>query len=286
MKTLFANKIDFHVHITPPEISANWQDLLEKEPTFEPHFTMLSKNPINVFATAEETVSMLDSAGFDMAVVFGLGFRDPGLCRMVNDYVIEKVRQFPTRLVGFMSVSPGAKDVGREIARCHDAGLIGVGEICPSAQNFTLDDKGEMRAFVGACKERNLPLILHANEPVGHSSPKKNATSLRQIESFIEDSQGLRVILSHLGGGLLFYETMPKLREKFRNVFYDTAAMPFLYDSSVYHAALALGLSEKIIFGSDFPLLHPSRYMPSLETLPANARDQILGGNAKRLLAS
>jgi predicted TIM-barrel fold metal-dependent hydrolase len=77
---------------------------------------------------------------------------------------------------------------------------------------------------------------------------------------------------------------MPELRKKFRNVYYDTAATPFLYDNGIYRAALALDLGKKIIFGSDFPLLPPSRYMPALKTLADVERDLILGGNAGKLL--
>jgi len=275
------SRIDFHVHVTPPEIIARRQSYTDREP----YFALLSKNPHNMYAEAEEVVSMLDDSGFDMAVVFGFGFKDPGLCRLVNDYVIEKVRAFPERLVGFMSVSPGGKGVEKEIARCYDAGLKGVGEIFPTGQGFAIDDRSETRALVGACVERNIPLILHAGEPVGHRYIGKTDANLRKIECFIEDSQGLHIVLAHWGGGFLFYEAMPEVREKCRNVYYDTAATPFLYDKSIYRAALALGLGGKIIFGSDFPLLPPSRYLPPLETLPLPERDRILGGNAERLLS-
>jgi predicted TIM-barrel fold metal-dependent hydrolase len=94
------------------------------------------------------------------------------------------------------------------------------------------------------------------------------------------------VILAHWGGGLLFYEAMPELREQFRNVYYDTAATPFLYHADIYRAALALNLGDKILFGSDFPLLPPSRYLPALQTLPDDAQERILFANAQKLLAT
>jgi len=228
---------------------------------------------------------MLDESHFERAVIFGFGFRDMGLCRLVNDYVIEKARQFPNRLTGFLSVSPNAAGVEQEIDRCHRAGLKGVGEIFPGGQDFALDSEPETRALTGACIERNLPLIVHTNEPVGHAYAGKNDTGLRQIERFIAHSQGLTVILAHWGGGLLFYEAMPELRAQLSTVYYDTAATPFLYSPEIYRAALALGLGDKIIFGSDFPLLPPSRYLPALQTLPDDTRDRILSANAQRLLA-
>ncbi|MDR2716854.1 MAG: amidohydrolase [Treponema sp.] len=273
--------IDFHVHVTPPEISAHWQKYAAKEP----YFALLSSAPYNRFASAEDIIAALDESGFSQAVMFGFAFRDWGLCRLVNDYVIEKVRQFPGRLVGFISVSPNAAGMEQEIDRCHRAGLKGIGELYPDGQGFTIDNENETRALTGVCRERNMPLIVHTNEPVGHSYAGKNDIGLKKIERFIENSPGLRIVLAHWGGGLLFYEAMPELRKKFRDVYYDTAATPFLYDANIYRAALALGLGEKIIFGSDFPLLSPSRYLPPLENLPDNERNLILEGNARRLLS-
>jgi predicted TIM-barrel fold metal-dependent hydrolase len=276
-----AQGIDFHVHVTPPEISANWRKYAEKEP----YFALLAQNPHNKYANAEEVIAMLDESRFERAVIFGFGFKDLGLCRLVNDYVIEKAREFPQRFTGFMSVSPNGDGLEQEIDRCHRAGLKGVGEIFPGGQGFAIDNEQETRALTGACIERDLPVIVHTNEPVGHSYIGKNDVGLQQIERFIAHSQGLQVILAHWGGGLLFYEAMPELREQFRTVYYDTAATPFLYNADIYRAALALGLGDKILFGSDFPLLPPSRYLPALQTLPDDARDAILFGNARRLLA-
>ena len=272
--------IDFHVHVTPPQIRENWQKYAEQEP----YFALLARNPHNRYASAEEVVAMLAECHFDRAVIFGFGFKDMGLCRLVNDYVIEKTRQFPEQLTGFMMVSPNAPGIEKEIDRCYDAGLKGIGELYPDGQGFAIDDRNDTKTITGACIERNMPLIVHTNEPVGHTYIGKNTIGLERIERFIGHSQGLRVVLAHWGGGLLFYEVMPELREKFRNVYYDTAVTPFLYHEEIYRAALALGLGDKIIFGSDYPLLPPSRYLPALGGLPPDAQERILCGNALTLL--
>ena len=276
-------KIDFHVHVTPPEISAAWRRFAQTEP----YFALLSESKHNRFAAAADVVAALDAADFQRAVIFGFGFRDMGLCRMVNDYVIEAVRRCPRRLTGFIAVTPNSAEIEKEIDRCQSAGLKGIGELFPAGQCFDIDDAAQTAALTGICRERGLPLIVHVNEPVGHYYAGKTDTSLRQVERFIEHSPAVKIVLAHWGGGLLFYESMPGLREKFRDVYYDTAASPFLYDKTIYTAAAALGLTEKILFGSDFPLLSPRRYMEALESpgLSAGERDLILGGNAEKLLA-
>ena len=277
--------IDFHVHITPPEIIANWKKYAEKEP----YFSLLSNSKRNKFAAAEDVVAALEKKEtivFDRAVVFGFGFRDMGLCRYVNDYVIEKVREYPEKLVGFISAAPCGVEASREIERCYCAGLKGVGEIFPSGQGFDLENEKETGVITGACKELGIPLLIHANEPVGHCYPGKTDVTLRQLETFVTNNPSLNIVFAHWGGGLLFYETMGEIKEKFRNVYYDTAATPFLYDSRIYSAAKALGLCEKILFGSDFPLLPHLRYLAGFEEsgLSFEEKSLILGGNAQKLL--
>jgi len=275
-------KIDFHVHATPPEIAENPQKYAKKEK----YFSLLSKNPHNKYAGAEDIIAALNESGFDRAVIFGFAFKDQGLCSLVNDYVIEKVRQYPEKLTGFISVSPNAKGAVKEIERCYAAGLRGIGELYPDGQGFNIDNEKGNRAAVGTCIELNIPLILHVNEPVGHDYIGKNKIPLEKIEKFVINSQNLKIILAHFGGGIFIYETMKEIKEKFKNVYYDTAAAPFLYDSRIYGAVKALGLCEKILFGSDFPLLPPSRYMPALEksALSPEEKQLILGANAEKLL--
>ena len=276
-----AQKIDFHIHITPPEISKNWERFAESEP----YFALLSKSPHNKFATAEDIVAMLEETTFSRAVIFGFGFNDLGLCRMANSYVIDSVNRFPDKLIGYTIVPPDAPGMEKEIERCHSAGLKGIGELFPEGQSWGIDNEKETRRLTDICSELHLPIIIHANEPVGHAYPGKTSVSLQKMERFVEHSQGLNVVLAHWGGGLFFFESMPEMRKKFCNVYYDVAATPFLYDKTVCQAAVALGLSEKILFGSDFPLLSPSRYLPAMESLPTPEKERILGGNAEVLLA-
>jgi len=97
---------------------------------------------------------------------------------------------------------------------------------------------------------------------------------------------GLPVLLAHWGGGLLFYELMPEVAKALTNVYYDTAASPFLYSKRIYSVGSEIAGAEKILFGSDFPLISPRRYFRELEESGLNREDQekILGLNVARLL--
>ena len=59
-----------------------------------------------------------------------------------------------------------------------------------------------------------------------------------------------------------------------------------LYDSEVYRIADRIIGVDKILFGSDYPLLPPARYFSELEQtgLTKIKLDKIKGENARRLL--
>ena len=79
---------------------------------------------------------------------------------------------------------------------------------------------------------------------------------------------------------------MPEVKRAMSNVFFDTAASPFLYSPQVYNQVTQLVGADKILFGSDYPLLEQSRLLKEIRALdlPEETKDLILSGNAQRLL--
>ncbi len=275
-------KIDFHVHVTPPDIIKDWRKLCDKEP----YFKLLSDSPVNKFATAEDVVTELNKAGVDKAVIFGFGFRDMGLCKYVNDYVADAIKKFPDRLIGYMILVPTSGEILKEIDRCVDMGLTGIGELFPYGQDFDITSLNEMSNLSNACIERDLPVIIHTNEAVGHHYCGKTDTTAVKASAFVHNFPDLKVIFAHWGGGLLFYELMPEIRKQNKNVYYDIAASPFLYDKKIYKVAKDIGVLDKVLFGSDYPLISMNRYIKEIADSGLSKSEQALvnGENAKALL--
>jgi len=71
-----------------------------------------------------------------------------------------------------------------------------------------------------------------------------------------------------------------------QNVYFDTAASPFLYRPQIYQAASALVGADRILFGSDYPLLTQARLLREIDdtSLSDEEKQMITGGNAARLL--
>ncbi|UCD70728.1 MAG: amidohydrolase family protein, partial [Syntrophobacterales bacterium] len=135
-------------------------------------------------------------------------------------------------------------------------------------------------------EKANLPLMLHSNETVGHQYPGKGNTSLKSIYDFIRAFPGVRIILAHWGGGFFFYELMPEVAKVAERIWYDTAASPYLYRREIYSVAVTIVGADKILFGSDYPLLRPGRYFEEMEDsgLGEEERRKILGQNIRNLL--
>jgi predicted TIM-barrel fold metal-dependent hydrolase len=76
------------------------------------------------------------------------------------------------------------------------------------------------------------------------------------------------------------------VKKALANVYYDTAASPFVYSKRIYPIGCEIAGSEKILFGSDFPLISPRRYFREMEESGMKREDQrrILGLNLARLL--
>ncbi|NMB64956.1 MAG: amidohydrolase family protein, partial [Spirochaetes bacterium] len=128
-----------------------------------------------------------------------------------------------------------------------------------------------------------LPVCLHVNEPVGHIYAGKYYTDMRSLFALCSQYTNIPIICSHWGGGLLFYELMPEVKKSLTHVYYDTAATPFLYDSGIYDIAIQMCGKEKILFGSDFPLLEYSRYKQHIEALGESA-EYVLYKNVETVL--
>jgi len=275
--------IDFHTHIFPPKIKAE----RGYHPPPDPTFPLLYSQPKSQIATVEELISSMDECGIDISVILNIGWVKQEMCQETNDYILEAITRYPHRLVGFISIQPLAGERAlKEIERCSREGIRGIGEIRPDTQGFTLEDKALWQPIIEQIKKHRLILLIHSSEPVGHHYPGKGENTPKVLYPFITQFPEVTVVCAHWGGGLPFYALMPEVDSALTNVYFDTAASPFLYKPAIfYHVSQLIG-AHKILFGSDYPLLSPRRYLEQIQALDLKELDKamILGNNAWRLL--
>jgi len=275
--------IDFHTHVFPPQIKKNRSKYIDSDPCF----AILYSEKNAKLATADELIASMDKAGIDISVIVNIGWTTHELCVETNDYILESIARYPQRLIGFCTVQPHSYEAAiTEIERCAKAGIRGVGEIRPDIQLFDLRDEEVIEPLIKVIRKHKLILLTHASEPVGHNYPGKGAITPDMLYPFITSHPDLTIVCAHWGGGLPFYALMPEVKQAMNNVFFDTAASPFLYSPQIYNQVIQLVGAERILFGSDYPLLTQSRLLEEIRSLdlPEATRDLILSGNAQRLL--
>ena len=275
--------IDSHTHILPPDIIKRKDHYIKADSTFKTLFT--SKN--STMVTVENLIGTMDQCGISSSAVLGMGWTDDGLNSYVNDYILESSLKYPNRIYPFAGINPSSKKLGlREAQRCADLGVYGFGEVHPSFQNFDLGNKRLMSEYMDLLEFKNLPILIHCSEPVGHQYPGKGDSEIKVIETLVNNFPNNKIVLAHWGAGFPFFELIPEIKSAFKNVYYDSAASPYLYNSNVFSNVIKLVGVEKILFGSDYPVISQGRVLKDLEknSLTQSQMEFIIETNFKNLM--
>ena len=292
--------IDAHVHLYPPEVGrdpAAWAAARG-----EPHWAALCTRrrrdgrAVQTFPAIEQMLQDMDAAGVEKAVLLGWYWQKPETCAWQNRCYARWVAAHPDRLAAFATIHPAAGEpaVRAEIHRAREEGLRGLGELSPQSQGYAVDDP-VFTAVVALAAELGMPVNLHATDPSTRPYPGRTETPLEDFRRLAKAHPRAKFLLAHWGGGLPQWEANPTVRQELANVRYDTAASPLSYDDRVWRSTQDLVPAEKVIFGSDYPLiLYPkTENAPGWRNLLAEiagagltpeAQAAVLGGNVARLL--
>jgi predicted TIM-barrel fold metal-dependent hydrolase len=275
--------IDAHTHLFPPEIRA----ARERYAARDAWFGELYSNPKARMATAEELVASMDAAGVDVSLAFPFGWSDPGLIEECNSYILDAMRRYPGKIIGLAAIQPtaGARAVA-ELERCARAGMPGCGELMPHGQSYRLNDLALLTPVVEVARTYGLFFLTHASEPVGHLYHGKGNVAPADLEVFLRAFPDVRVVAAHWGGGFPFYELMPEVQQAAANLWYDSAASPYLYRAEIFPIAARIVGARKLLFASDYPLISQQRMLTYTRSsgLSEDELRLVLGENAMALL--
>lgn len=273
--------VDAHTHIFPAEVNEHKDAFLERDPWF----AQLYGHPLARVVTAEEMLRSMEIAGFAQSIACGFPWSDTGLCRMHNDYMDECSRRYPGRLPWLATVSPLDPGAAAEAERCFKLGAVGIGELNADGQGFDFREPQQLAPLVEVCQAHDKPIMFHTSEPLGHVYPGKGTASPEKFVQFLMAFPELKVVAAHWGGGLPFYELMPEIGLQTANVVYDSGASTKLYRFDVFRSVIDVVGHERVLFGSDYPVLKQRRFLRSV--LQAGLTDDelpaILETNARRV---
>lgn len=208
-----------------------------------------------------------------------------------NDEIAAAMERNSDVLIGFGSVDPakGALAV-REVHRCvEDLGLRGM-KFMPITQAFFLEDPA-VRPVFEACASLSVPVMIHtgttgigAGAPGGMGIQLKYGRPIPHLDDLAASVPDLTIIGAHPGWP--WCDEMLAVMWHKSNVFMDLSgwAPKYLPESIVQNANTLL--KDRVLFGSDFPVFHPDRWMS--EFAEVDFRDEVRPGilreNAARLL--
>ena len=267
--------IDVHVHLHPERLARAISEVFAREGWHHAH----GWEP-------ERVADSLAAHGVERFCFFSYAHK-PGIARSLNTWVAETARRLPCAIpVGTVHAADSDLLAIADEA-IDDLDLAGF-KFHLSVQRFRADD-ARLMPFYERVAERGRFLIVHAG-----TMPYRDAfTGLEGLRAVMERFPALRVIVAHLGA--FDTEAFMALTEAFPNLYLDTTmaltpcATPYLgLDPATIPTELILRYQDRIMFGSDFPLIpypyEEERRFVETRALPAAVARKILYENAARFL--
>jgi uncharacterized protein len=224
------------------------------------------------------------------AVVFAIdAFTATGYPPLSSAEIADAAAQHADVLLPFGSVDPYRDDaVDRIRGLADDHGVRGF-KFHPSLQAF---DPGDFRFYpiYEAIQELGLPTLFHSGQTgIGAGLPGGRGIKLRYsnpmlLDDVAADFPGLTIILAH--PSVPWQDEAISIATHKANVYIDLSGWsPKYFPPQLVRAANSF-LRDKVLFGSDFPLITPDRWLAdfaALEIKP-DVRPLILKDNAARVL--
>ena len=204
--------------------------------------------------------------------------------------IIERAADQADVLVPFCSVDPlrGPEAVEQLHRLVVDHGAQGV-KLHPTVQGFD-PSADEHRPLWEAIRDLDVPVIVHTGQTgIGSGLPGGAGLRLRYsdpmlLDDVLADLPGLRMVFAH--PSVPWQDAAISIATHKPEVHIDLSGWsPRRFPAQLVKAAGTF-LQDRVLFGSDFPLLTPERWRRDFEELdiPDVARGKILIDNAARLL--
>ena len=206
-----------------------------------------------------------------------------------TEEIVEGAARNNDVLIPFGSVDPHAADaVDRARRQVEELGVRGF-KFHPSLQDFAPDDERYFPLYE-VIEQAGLPAIFHTGQTgIGARMPggfgiKLGLSNPMLLDAVAATFPGLDIIMAH--PSVPWQDEAISVATHKGNVYIDLSGWsPKYFPPALVKQANSV-LQDKVLFGSDFPLLTPERWMRDFEglDLKAEVRPKIVKDNAVRLL--
>ena len=218
----------------------------------------------------EEMLEGMDAAGIELAFLVAaksgrVGL--PGCYHMPAEVVSRAVDKYPDRFLGLIGIDPytGMEGVRALEDAVKNEGFIGAHlyphwfELAPNHAKYY--------PFYSKCIELDIPIQMQVGQSLIYSKQQRCRSVGRPIylDDVACDLPELKLIGSHVG--IPWHDEMIAMSWKHENVFISTDAhSPKYWPDSVVRYINSYG-QDKVIFGSDFPVLRFQRTVEEIDQL-------------------
>ncbi|MFC9701249.1 amidohydrolase family protein [Streptomyces sp. NPDC056943] len=206
-----------------------------------------------------------------------------------SEEIAAAAAEHPDVLVPFGSVDPHRPDaVARARALVLDHGVRGF-KFHPSLQAFAPNERKHYPLYE-ALQELGVPALFHTGQTgIGAGLPGGRGIKLRYsdpmlLDDVAADFPGLTIILAH--PSVPWQDEAISIATHKANVHIDLSGWSPKYFPPQLVRAAGSFLRHKVLFGSDFPVVTPDRWLADFDALDIKpeVRPLILKDNAARLL--
>ena len=237
--------------------------------------------------TYENMIEEYRAAGVGRAVLLGWDAEtNTGNPPVPNDYVAEVRDEYDDFFIGFGSVDPLKDDCVEEAIRCvEDLDLVGF-KFQQIAQGFDPSDP-EHEALWSTIEDLGVPVVFHGgNSTLGACSAGGRGLKIKYgnpmlIDDVAATHPDLQILIAH--PAFPWEKEQLAICQQKGNVYMDLSGwMPRYIDEQVIHYAKSL-LSDKVMFGTDYPMLEPEPWLSQFAELdlPEAVQRKILWENAE-----
>jgi uncharacterized protein len=223
-------------------------------------------------------------------VVFTVDAEKGASRKITNEEIAELARQNADVAIAFASVNPHRGADGVRLARrlISEHGVKGF-KFHPSIQDFYPNDRMAYPLYE-AIAEARLPALFHTGQTgVGANTPGGGGVRLKYsnplyLDDVAADFPDMPIVMAH--PAVPWQDEQLSVAVHKPNVYIDLSGWSPKYFEPKLVQYMSTLLKNKVLFGSDFPVIAPERWLEDFAKLPVKdeVRPLILKENAAKLL--
>ncbi|MGA8905524.1 MAG: amidohydrolase family protein [Candidatus Bathyarchaeia archaeon] len=240
--------------------------------------------------TFEQMLEEYSKCGVEKLVLFAWDAETAShMPRVANEFVAKVADRYPERVVGFASVDPHKKSAVKDLEYAiRDLNLRGL-KLHPQVQAFEPNDRAYYPLY-SKCVELGVPVTFHTGSTYwgagleGGGGVKLRFSDPMLLDDVAADFPELKLIMAHPGWP--WQDEQLAVATHKNNVYVDLSGWSPKYFQPLLITYMTKMIPQKFLFGTDYPMLNPQRWLQDFETLHVSPeiKDMILRDNAKNLL--